>query len=159
MAKIKGWLESFLEPEVDRSERRPVEQFAAYRWNGATLVQESVRDISPTGVYIVTKDRWQRGTLVTLTLQREGPLETTAERRLDVRAMVARSGKDGVGLAFVFAKDDPASRQWESLRATLIEDWKPADMVSLVRAAEAISFLSEFARRERKKSDNCSGED
>jgi hypothetical protein len=144
MAKRKGWLENFLEPEVDRTERRSVEQFAAYRWNGATLVQEAVRDISPSGVYIVTKERWQRGTLVTLTLQREGPLEMNAERRLDMQAKVARSGKDGVGLAFVLPKDDPASRQWETLRANLIEDWKPQDMLSLVRATEAISFLSQI---------------
>jgi PilZ domain len=144
MARRKGWLESFLEPEVDRSQRRPVEKFAAYRWNGASLVQEAVRDISPTGVYIVTKERWQRGTLVTLTLQREGPLEMNSERRIDVQAKVARSGKDGVGLAFVLAKNDPAARQWESLRANLIEDWKPEDMLSLVRGAEAISFLSQI---------------
>ncbi len=144
MARRKGWLESFLEPEVDRLERRPVEQFAAYRWNGTGLVQEAVRDISPTGVYILTQERWQRGTLVTLTLQREGPLETNAERRIDVQAKVARNGKDGVGLAFVFAKNDPASRQWESLRTNLVEDSKPEDMLSLVRTAEAISFLSQI---------------
>lgn len=143
MARRKGWLESFLEPEVARSERRPVEQFAAYRWNGVSLVQEAVRDISPTGVYILTKERWQPGTLVTLTLQREGPLEMNSERRIEVQAQVARCGKDGVGLAFVFAKDDPASRQWESLRTNLIEDAKPEDMLSLVRLATAVSFLSQ----------------
>jgi hypothetical protein len=144
MARRKGWLESFLEPEVNRSERRPVEQFAAYRWNGASLVQEAVRDISPTGVYILTKERWHRGTLITLTLQREGPLEKNSERRLDVQAKVARYGKDGVGLAFVFSKNDPASQQWETLRANLIEDSKPEDMLSLVRTMEAISFLSQI---------------
>ncbi|WP_348260980.1 PilZ domain-containing protein [Telmatobacter sp. DSM 110680] len=144
MARRKGWLEGFLEPEVDRIERRSVEQFAAYRWNGTSLVQESVRDISPSGVYVITKERWQRGTLVTLTLQREGPLEMNADRRLDMLAKVARSGKDGVGLAFVLPKNDPASSQWEMLRSNLIEDWKPADMLSLVRSNEAISFLSQI---------------
>ncbi len=141
MTRRKGWLESFLEPEVERAERRPVEQFAAYRWNGSGLVQEAVRDISPTGVYILTKERWQPGTLVTLTLQREGVLEMNSERRIEVQAKVARCGKDGVGLAFVFAKNDRESREWESLRANLIEESKPEDMLSLVRMAEAISFL------------------
>ena len=144
MTRRKGWLESFLEPEFERAKRRPVEQFAAYRWNGTSLVQEAVRDISPTGVYILTEDRWQPGTLVTLTLQREGPLEMNTERRIDVRAKVARCGKDGVGLGFVFAKDDREARQWESLRESLIAESKPEDMLSLVRMAEAVSFLSEI---------------
>jgi len=144
MARRKGWLESFLEPEVERAERLSVEQFAAYRWNGTNLVQEAVRDISPTGVYIVTKERWKPGTLVSLTLQKEGPLEMNSERRIEVKAKVARCGQDGVGLAFVFAKDDPESSQWESLRASLIEEAKPEDMLSLVRMAEAVSFLSQI---------------
>lgn len=144
MARRKNWLESFLEPEVDRAQRKAVEQFAAYRWNGVSLVQETVKDISPTGVYILTKERWSAGTLVTLTLQKEGPLELDAERRVEVRAKVARCGQDGVGLAFVFSAGDPASRQWESLRTNLIEDSKPEDMLSLVRISEAISFLSQI---------------
>jgi hypothetical protein len=144
MARRKGWLESFLEPEIDRTERRSVEQFAAYRWNGTSLVQEAVRDISPSGVYIVTEERWPRGTLVTLTLQREGPLEPNPERRLDMQAKVARSGKDGVGLAFVLPKKDAASLQWETLRSNLINDVKPEDMLTLVRTMEAVSFLSQI---------------
>src|SRR5579863_8554208 len=108
MARRKGWLESFLEPEVDRAARRSVEQFAAYRWNGTSVVQEAVRDVSTTGVYLFTEERWQPGALLSLTLQREGPLEMNPERRIDVRARVARCENDGVGLAFVFAKDDQA---------------------------------------------------
>ena len=144
MTKRKGWLESFLEPEVERAERRSVDQFAAYRWSGVSLVQEAVRDISPTGVYIVTDERWKPGTLVTLTLQREGPLETNSERRIDVRAKVARYGEDGVGLAFAFAKDDPEAQQWENLRESLVQGAKPQDMLTLVRMAETVSFLSQI---------------
>jgi hypothetical protein len=142
----QGWLESFLNPNsaaVERrhAERRPVDQFAAYRWSGSELKQEAVRDISSTGLYILTEERWQPGTMVFLTLQREGPLETSSERRIDVHAKVTRCGEDGVGLAFVL-QDDPDSRQWESLRETLIEQAKPKDMLSLVRMAGAVAFLS-----------------
>jgi hypothetical protein len=49
-----------------------------------------------------------------------------------------------VGLAFVFAKDDEKSRQWESLRESLIAEAKPEDMLKLVRMAEAVSFLSQI---------------
>ncbi len=146
MGERQGWLESFLNPVSERAERRlaerrPVDQFAAYRWNGYDLMQESVRDISSTGLYILTEERWQPGTLVFLTLQREGPLETNPERRIDVQAKVTRCGEDGVGLTFVL-QDDPHSRQWESLRESLIEQSKPKDMLTLVRLAGAVAFLS-----------------
>lgn len=146
MTGTKGWLENFLKPDSESgerrsSERRSVDQFAAYRWNGSHLKQEAVKDISSTGLYILTEERWQPGTLVFLTLQKEGPLELNSERRIEIQAKVARCGEDGVGLAFVL-QDDPDSRQWESLRESLIEQAKPKDMLSLVRMAEAVGFLS-----------------
>lgn len=146
MSRRKGWLESFLEPEVDRAERRSVEQFAAYRWNGNDVVQEAVKDVSTTGVYLFTGERWQPGSVLSLTLQRQGPLEMNSERRLDVRAKVVRCEENGVGLAFVFAKDDHA-RKWESLRESLIEASKPEDMRTLVRIIAAVSFLSQICPR------------
>ena len=100
-----------------------------------------MRDHCSTGAYILTEERWQRGTLLWLTLQREGPLEKSPERRIGVQAKVVRWGNDGMGLEFVF-RDDPESRQWEGLRESLIEETKPEDMLSLVRIAQAVAFLS-----------------
>jgi hypothetical protein len=151
MAVVQGWLESFLNPDTEKAEqrsaeRRPVDKFAAYRWNGSGLQQETVRDISSSGLYILTEERWKPGTLVFLTLQREGSLETDSQRRIEVHAKVTRCGKDGVGLAFVL-QNDPDSRQWESLRESLIEQTKPKDMLSLVRMAGAVAFLSRICPR------------
>src|ERR1700758_4831110 len=81
LAAAFGKLEKFLAPESDRAERRRVDQFAAYRWNGSSLTQEMVRDISSSGLYLVTRDRWQPGTILALTLQREGPLDLDPARR------------------------------------------------------------------------------
>jgi hypothetical protein len=137
-----AWLEGLLKPDTgERAERRTVDRFAAYRWSGNDLKQEAVKNISQTGVYILTEERWPIGTLLFLTMQKEGPLEMDPERRIETRAKVSRCGEDGVGLAFVWA-DDPESGQWESVRRSLIEQLKPKDMVSLVRIAEAINFLS-----------------
>lgn len=139
-----GWLERFLTPEADRAERRFVDRFAAYRWNGAALAQEMVRDISSTGLYLLTKERWQPGTILTLTLQREGPLDLDPARRITTQAKVMRCGTDGVGLSFLWSKDDPASRRWEALLEALIAQAKPGDMVSLVRMVEAFAFLGQI---------------
>lgn len=136
-----GWLEKFLTPEADRAERRFVEQFAAYRWDGSGLAQEMVRDISSTGLFLLTKERWQPGTILTLTLQREGPLDLDPARRITTQAKVMRCGTEGVGLSFLWSKDDPESRRWEALTEALIAQAKPGDMESLVRMVEAFAFL------------------
>jgi PilZ domain len=146
MAERIGWLETFLKPDSERAERRSsqrrsVENFASYRWDGTHLRQETVKDISSTGLYIVTEQRWQPGTLLFLTLQREGPMEMNPERRIEVQAKVARSGKDGVGLKFVL-QEDPQSRQWDNLKHSLIEQAKPKDMLALVGIVHTVGFLS-----------------
>ena len=146
MKGVNERLETFLRPDPDwverrSAERQPVDNFFSYRWNGSQLTQEAVKDVSLTGLYVLTEERWQPDTLLSLILQREGPLETNPERRIEVQARVVRSGDDGVGLAFVLP-DDMESRQWESLRDDLIEQAKPGDMLSLVLMVEAVAFLS-----------------
>lgn len=151
----KSGLEAFLEPRTEKLERRSaerqsVEGFCAYRWNGSRLTEEPVKDISSTGLYILTEERWQPHTLLSLTLQRRGPLEVNPEHRIDVQATVVRCGEDGVALAFVL-KDDTESRQWASLREDLIEEAKPEDMLSLVRLVEAVAFLSRICPGEAER--------
>ena len=138
----KVWLENLLKPDTaERAERRAVHRFASYRWGGNDLKQEAVKNISQTGVYILTEERLPLGTLLFLVMQKQGPLEMDPERRIETRARVVRRGEDGVGLAFVW-DDDPESSQWESLRKSVTEQLKPKDMLSLIRVAEAVTFLS-----------------
>src|SRR3954464_10474925 len=60
-----------------------------------------VRDISPSGLYLLTDGRWYPGTLVMLTLQKNGEILAGSQQSVAVEARVIRSGDDGVGLAFV----------------------------------------------------------
>ena len=59
------------------------------------------RDISPSGLYLLTEGRWYPGTMVMLTLQKNGEIVAGSEQSIAVEAKVIRSGDDGVGLAFV----------------------------------------------------------
>jgi len=68
-----------------------------------------VRDISASGFYLLTKQRWYPGTLVTLALQREDMVDSDPDRCITVNARVVRSGTDGVG--FVFITPDQSSRR------------------------------------------------
>jgi PilZ domain len=142
------WLEKLLVPDSERADRRPGGSFAAYYWSDGALRQDAVKDISATGVYILTNERWPLGSIVALTLQNAGPLETTPERRITTRAKVVRSAEDGLGLAFLPA-NDPESRQWENLVENVVSHAKLNDMLGLVRTAEAFKFLGRI----------CSGAD
>jgi hypothetical protein len=144
LAASINWLEKFVTPDADRAERRVVEQFAAYRWNGSALTCDTVRDISSSGLYLLTPERWQLGTVVSLTLQREGPLDPDPARRIITQTKVIRCGSDGVGLSFLWAKDHPQSRQWDSLLECLIQQTRPAHMESLARLVEAFAFLGQI---------------
>ncbi len=141
MAEGRGWLKKFWTPHSKRAERRPVDHFAAYRWDGSSLKHDPVKDISATGVYLLTSELWHPGAVVSLTLQKEGPLQRSPEHRIAVQAKVVRYGEDGAGLAFVL-DDDRESRQWERLRESLIEETTPEEMLSMVRLGDAIALLS-----------------
>ncbi|HEY6764483.1 MAG TPA: hypothetical protein VI386_06905, partial [Candidatus Sulfotelmatobacter sp.] len=42
----------------------------AYYWDGAAPTSHKIQNISSTGFYLTTKERWLPGTMVTMTLQR-----------------------------------------------------------------------------------------
>ncbi len=97
----RNWLERWWSPDPRKAPREPGQGLAAYYWNGATPEAHKVRDISATGLYLVTEERWYPGTLVLMTLQRTQNGERTAERSISVMSRAVRCGNDGVGLQFI----------------------------------------------------------
>ena len=140
MKALKGLFQKFSSQERQRSERRPAHGFTAYHWTDAAPKQDDIRDISSTGVYLLTEERWLPGTQVSLTLQRKGPLEKNSERRVTLQAKAIRWGDDGVGLSFALPEDlDP--HLWESLLESAGGRKEP-DILGQFRMAEALAFLS-----------------
>ncbi len=139
----KRWLASLLVPEADRSERRAAEDFVCYRWDGSGVKEEAIRDISSTGVFVLTAERWAPGTTIWMTLQKRGPLAVSSERRMTIQATAARLGEDGVGLSF-HSPTDPEGQAWERLVERVAEQTKVHDLLGLVRTAEAIGFLCQL---------------
>lgn len=144
MRSPKGWFEKLSTHELPRPERRPVHGFVAYHWTDSSPKQDGIRDISSTGVYLLTEERWLPGTLVSLTLQREGPLETNPERQVTLQAKAIRWGEDGVGLSFRLPEDLDSSL-WESLLATAADQTEPNDILGQFQMAEALAFLSRLS--------------
>ena len=71
----------------------------AYFFTGAAPVAHKVRNISVSGLYVLTSERWYKGTVVRITLTDER--EPTKERSITVHGIVVRYMDDGVALQFV----------------------------------------------------------
>jgi len=108
-AKTKGqlrtWIQRWWSPDPRKAPRIKEPGLAAYYWNGAAPVAHGVRDISSSGLYVVTEERWYPGTLVLMTLQRTDHGEEYAERSIAVQSRAVRWGPDGVGLQFILTDD------------------------------------------------------
>jgi uncharacterized membrane protein (UPF0127 family) len=99
--KQRNWLQRWWSPDPRKAPRVETPGLAAYYWNGAAPAAHGIRDISSTGLYVVTEERWYPGTLVLMTLQRNDLDEEMAERSIAVQSRAVRWGPDGVGLQFV----------------------------------------------------------
>jgi len=100
--------------ELSRPQRRTPSGLAA-KYGGVSAPKLGrIKQISSTGLYLFTEERWPVDEVISMTLQREGPQESLSALQIDVQARVASHGKDGVGFGFVL----PAgmdSNLWEIL--------------------------------------------
>ena len=104
----KSWLERWWSPDPRKAPRYFAPGLAAYFWTGSAPKVHNVKDVSATGLYLVTEERWYPGTLVLMTLQRTDGEEEGAERSISVYSRAVRCGVDGVGLQFVLSNtQDP----------------------------------------------------
>ncbi len=105
MKLLKRWFGQRLSSKPlklkERAERKPIPGLVAHYWTGSVSVGKGVGNISSTGLYLLTEDRWYPGTMINLTLQKTDELKESADRSILVQMKVIRSGDDGVGLAFV----------------------------------------------------------
>jgi hypothetical protein len=113
----RSWLQRLLEPEpVDpRAPREMVPTLSAFFWTGGQPVPHPIRDISATGLYVVTKERWYLGTMIRMTLTLTGLGEKTPGKSISVHAKAVRYGEDGVGLQFMLAGPKDKSRERDSM--------------------------------------------
>jgi Flp pilus assembly protein TadG len=103
-----------------------------YYWDGAVPTGHQLRDVSSTGAYLYTSERWYPGTIIRLLLQERHPPPIGGDTALatapaatsaSIPARVVRHGSDGVAVEFLFrnaenrqllekliaSMDDPAS--------------------------------------------------
>lgn len=96
----------------------------AYYWNGSVPVPHLVRDISRTGIFLYTDERWYPGTMLQLTLDFKTetagrlpgavPVESTR-----VWSKAVRFAADGVGFEFMLLKAAERKRMAELLEMAI----------------------------------------
>jgi PilZ domain len=101
MKPIIDWFKWMVADDGRRANRRRTPPLVAYFWDGGRPVAHDVRNISPTGFYLVTTERWLLGTLIMMTLQRTSTEISRSECSVIVMSKVVRYGEDGVGFSFV----------------------------------------------------------
>jgi hypothetical protein len=97
-----SWLRRLLwreTPDPRSSPRESLPDLVAYFFTGGTPAPHSVRDISTSGLYLVTRERWYKGTVVQMTLSDRR--QSTLDRSIAVYAKAVRLGSDGVGFQFI----------------------------------------------------------
>jgi hypothetical protein len=102
----RGWLSRWLSPEpgdARKSARLPVAGLVAHFFTGGAPVAHEIRDVSSTGLYVITTERWYPGTIIRMTLSKPDVGQPPAERSITIQAESMRWGNDGVGLRFVLA--------------------------------------------------------
>jgi PilZ domain len=101
MKSLKDLFELLFSKERRRAERQLSPELAAHYWNGGSSIGHSVRDISSTGFFLLTEERWYPGTLLVMTLQKRDVPKDSPDRSISIQSKAVRWGGDGVGLEFV----------------------------------------------------------
>jgi len=140
------WLNANSSTNKRRAPRVPEPSLLVYYWDGSVPEGRRIRDISISGAYIVTPERWYVGTIVRLILQ---GYKTTPQpeggivpsRSTSIPARVKRHGADGIGVEFLFSTPDER-KTLETFLSTVPQG--KGDMMGHVTLADG-QVLVEFA--------------
>jgi hypothetical protein len=118
-ARLKRWLKPAPTTKSDRrrAHRRYVPGMVAHYYTGGAPVPHEVADISMSGFYLLTQDRWVPETMIQMTLQKPCA-KGERKQSIAVLARVVRRGSDGVGAEFVMPESLGNSRDVLPTQAT-----------------------------------------
>ena len=103
MKSVTSWFKRLPASDHRKAHRMKSPLLVAYYWDGSSPISHPIQNISSTGFYLSTKERWLPGTMVTMTLQRTDIAHANpgSEPHIPVLSKVIRLDEDGVGFAFV----------------------------------------------------------
>lgn len=140
MSTLRSWLRKSSAGYRNRAERRPSPSLAVYHWEGSTPKENTVGNISASGAFLLTNQRWDPGETLSLTLQRKGPPARIPEHRFSLQAKAVRRDRHGVAVSFVMPQEADL-RLWQNPLQTPEEQSEPENILREFRIAAAIAFL------------------
>lgn len=147
MNQWKSWVRRLGHPEKPRAERRVPLGFVAWQANNPASKKSTVADISSSGLYLHTQERWPVGEVIPLAIEVEGWLEKGEQQQISVQALVVRTDEDGVGLSFVLPTDfDP--ELWRVLVADSAVLTDPKDLAYAIKMMRTALFLYRLCHAE-----------
>ena len=100
-SRFKQWLNPASSPsDRRRATRRYVPGMVAHYFTGGAPKPKNVADISMSGMYLLTDDRWMPGTMIQMTLQKPCA-QGEKKQSINVLSRIVRRGSDGVAAEFV----------------------------------------------------------
>lgn len=126
----------FLERRKQR--RLPAEELDASYPVGSKQKRARVKDVSPSGAYFYTRDRWSPGTSIDVTLLRRLSMYNSPDS-VRLRMKIIRLGSDGVGA--VFEPEHVGADIWVNLVLKSAKLGAEFDLVRVLRATRALAFL------------------
>ena len=124
IGKLRGWLlpEKEEDEEPRRAPRGLEPEVIVHYWDGSVPDARHVRDISDSGAYIYTPERWYLGTIIRILLQgypksirEDGTTVPTSS--ICIPARVVRHGTDGIAVEFIFQDEEEEQRFQKFLAA------------------------------------------
>ena len=96
--RVLRWL--FPDVNQRRAKRYTTPGLVAYYWTGGAPHSYQVGDMSATGLFLLTKERWAPGTLIQMTLQKQGS-SSSSEQSICLLSELVRFGENGAGFNFI----------------------------------------------------------
>jgi hypothetical protein len=127
-------------PEAPRAERRNPPGIAARYGSHSETKFGQIRNISTSGIFLETADRWPIGKVIPLTLQREHPTESPSDLKINVQVRIVAHGQEGVGASFILPEGlDP--QLWEALVDHMDVQPEPEHVAFIFRLVRTILFI------------------
>ena len=127
-----------------RADRYESPALVAVHWDGPTPRQSAVANLSNSGAYVLTRENWKPGEIVSLTLQRKGTIQDSSRFRFTLQVKAIRRDEDGVGVAYLLPRDTDLHLWERSIKAETPQT-EPEDVVREFRTATAIAFFRRIA--------------
>ena len=144
--RMRRWLLQENE-EARRAPRSPQPEVIVHYWAGSATGGREVRDISDSGAYIFTEERWYPGTIIRVGVEGQRMTVPGIGARIPVASIclasrVMRQGPDGVAVEFIYRNNPEREEFRKFLAAVPVRQGDAASSTAKSRTGQA---LVEFA--------------